>query len=72
MTEKEGLGRFLYETMGWDITTARLASQLAALFVEAGIWHWNGRRRGMRFNSVTDNWQEALRHQYKRRLNEID
>ncbi len=35
-TEGEGLGRFLYNDLGWDTTEAQLASHLAALFVHCG------------------------------------
>jgi hypothetical protein len=35
-TEKEGLGKFLFDQLGWDTTESQLASQLAALFVYCG------------------------------------
>ena len=49
-TEKEGIGKFLYEQLDWKSTTkCQLASQLASIFFYAGIWGYNGNSRGMEF-----------------------
>jgi hypothetical protein len=59
-TEKEGLGQFLKETLGMSIASAQGASQLAAIFVKAGVWEDNGRKRGMAFRSNDADWQPGL------------
>ncbi|GAB3709822.1 hypothetical protein GCM10027592_46350 [Spirosoma flavus] len=63
--EKEGLGKFLYENLKWSNTNAQLASQLAALFVNAGIWASNGRRRGIQVKNQSNSWYTELEAYYK-------
>lgn len=63
--EKDGIGRFIYEEIEADPTTAQLASQIAALFYNAGIWEWNSAKRGMQFKKTPDtNWQQKLTERY--------
>lgn len=60
-TEKEGLGKFLHEELGWDTTDAQLASQLFALFVRAGVWMRNeGKKRNIQVKAQSNNWYEDL------------
>ncbi len=64
-TEKEGLGQFLKETLGMDVAAAQGASQLAAIFVRAGAWEGNGRRRGMAFRCLATDWQGLVESYYE-------
>lgn len=66
-TEKEGLGQFLKETLGMSVAAAQGASQLAALFVRAGVWEDNGRRRGMAFRCLNADWQGTVESYYEQR-----
>lgn len=66
-TEKEGLGQFLKDALGMSVAAAQGASQLAALFVRAGVWEDNGRRRGMAFRCLTTDWRAALELYYEQR-----
>lgn len=63
-TEKEGLGQFIKETLGMDVASAQGASQLAAIFVKAGAWEANGRRRGMAFRCFDSAWRPLLEGYY--------
>lgn len=71
-TEKEGLGKFMLETFSLTTTAAQAASQLAALFVDAGIWKWNEKKRGMSFKANTIDWKDTLRSYYEQKLREVD
>lgn len=66
-TEKEGLGQFLKDALGMSVAAAQGASQLAALFVRAGVWEDNGRKRGMAFRCLTTHWRAALELYYEQR-----
>ncbi len=66
-TEKEGLGQFLKEVLGMSVAAAQGASQLAAIFVKAGVWEDNGRKRGMAFRCVESAWQVGLEAYYAQR-----
>jgi hypothetical protein len=50
-TEKEGIGKFLYNDLNCDITKCQASSQLSAIFTHAGIWEHNGKSRSMQFCS---------------------
>ncbi|MEZ0610526.1 hypothetical protein ACAW74_18575 [Fibrella sp. WM1] len=63
-TEREGLGKFMHNSMGLTITEAQTSSQLAALFVQACIWKWNDQKRGMTFRIIRTNWRQELRRYY--------
>lgn len=68
-TEGEGLGQFLKEVLGHSVAGAQAASQLAAIFVKAGVWIDNGRRWGMAFRCMGEpNWAAALFNYYRRQL----
>ena len=67
-TEQEGLGRFMYETFGRITVEAQTSSQLAAIFVEAGIWQWNGKQMSMTFKANAVDWKNVLRKYYERGL----
>jgi len=67
-TERPGLGWFLYEKLGWDTAGAQLSSHLGAIMTRAGVWDWNGKRRGMRFKLAAGTWVELLKAYFARRL----
>jgi hypothetical protein len=47
-TEVDGVGKYLYQH-GFNETQAQSASHLSTIFYEAGIWLYNGKRKGMKF-----------------------
>ncbi len=63
-TEKEGLGKFIYDKLDKNITEAQLASHIAAIFVVSGIWKWNGTKRNMTFKKEDGNWRGLLSSYY--------
>ncbi|WP_292376141.1 hypothetical protein [Methanosarcina sp. UBA411] len=62
-TEKDGIGKFLYELRP-EVSSAQLSSQLGAIFYQAGVWEWNEGKRGIKFLLLSENWQEKT-SQYK-------
>ena len=48
----DGIGLFLHQTLGWTIYAAGTAVHLAAIFTSAGLWEWNGRKKGMEFRQL--------------------
>lgn len=63
--ERDGIGSFLYDTLGWNETDSQLASQLASLFTKSGIWHSNGKKINMQFKSIRKEWCELLVNYYR-------
>ncbi|MFA9556739.1 hypothetical protein ACERII_05515 [Evansella sp. AB-rgal1] len=63
-TEKVGLGWFLHEHLHWPVVDAQLASHLAAIFTRAEIWEYNGLKRGMKFRSYSESWEDKLSNYY--------
>jgi len=61
-TEKEGLGKFVYEELGRNEEDAQATSQLAAIFVHAKIFDWNGTSRNMEFWIKNIDWRERLKN----------
>jgi hypothetical protein len=59
-TEKDGIGSFLYNTLGWNETDSQLASQLAALFTKAGVWHYDSKKINMQFKAIQSDWCKCL------------
>ncbi|HZJ58537.1 MAG TPA: hypothetical protein VFD57_05650 [Clostridia bacterium] len=59
-TEKEGIGRFIYQNISNDTTNAQTASQLASILYNTGVLGYNGAVRGMEFWILDDNWKEKL------------
>lgn len=53
-----GLGRTLYEKLDSNVTLAQGASQLAPILTTAGIFEWNGVRRGAQYRIIktTSDW----------------
>lgn len=69
-TEKNGLGKFLYESLGWPVTDCQLASHLGAIFALSGAWLFNGRKKGIQFKKRPINWEEQLKIHYYRELSD--
>ena len=65
--ERDGIGRFLHDQLGWSETASQLASHLAAIYTAAGAWKYNGKKRGMRFRRVGRNWDNAIREYLRSR-----
>jgi hypothetical protein len=59
-TEKDGLGKFVYSSLGWDTTKSQLSSQLFALFTNSDIWEDNGKTRNIQVKRRHDDWKEML------------
>ena len=61
----DGLGRFIFEEIESNPTAAQLSSQIGALFYYAGIWKWNGVKRGIKLQKIPNtNWQQKLTERY--------
>lgn len=69
-SEKDGLGKYLFESLGWKVGDAQLASHLGVIFTLSGVWSFNGRKRGIQFKKNNSQWQELLKQYYIERLNE--
>lgn len=59
-TEKDGIGKFIYENIDKNTTTAQAASQLVAIFYKAGILGYNQKPRGMKFWLECNEWEKQL------------
>ena len=64
--EKEGIGSFLYNTLGWNETDSQLASQLAAIFTKAEVWQFNDKKKNMMFMSIQKKWCKCLQEYFSR------
>lgn len=53
-SEVPGIGKFLYQN-GFSTTESQLASHLAAIFYGAGIWDYNGKKRGQIYSFSDEN-----------------
>lgn len=60
-TEIDGLGSFAYDSLGKSTTDAQAVSQLAAIFVEVGLFSVNRATRNMKFKFTTEAWQEHFK-----------
>ena len=67
-SEKEGLGKFMFEVLGCDITKCQASSQLSPILINAGIWEYNGKKRNIRFRSNNNEWEKLLQAYYERHL----
>ena len=65
-TEKEGIGKFLYDELGWNETDCQLASHLGPIFFMSGVWDYNGRKRGIMFKRMSMDWCRLIKRYYKR------
>ncbi|MNN67282.1 hypothetical protein D3C81_1829080 [compost metagenome] len=60
-TEKDGLGKFIFEELKRDISSAQASSQLIAIFYDAGIIYTNEKVKGIKFWIKDEDWKEQLR-----------
>ncbi|MCK4798381.1 MAG: hypothetical protein KAT05_13455 [Spirochaetes bacterium] len=63
-TEKAGIGNFMFNNLNNNTTFAQLSSHLGAIFYNSNVWAWNGKRRGIQFKRISDNWQELVENYY--------
>ena len=66
-TEKDGLGKFLCERFGWTPTDAQLAGHLGVILSGAGIWDYNGRKRGIEFRLADSDMGRVKTYHERRR-----
>ncbi|WP_209121150.1 hypothetical protein [Alkalihalobacillus sp. BA299] len=59
-TEKEGLGKFLYNDLGWKVIDAQLASHIGVIFTFIDCWEYNRRKRGIQFKLKRFDWEHLL------------
>jgi hypothetical protein len=66
---EDGIGYFLYNSLQWNTTHSQLASQLASIFLSAGVWESNGRKRNIEFRFLDiQNWCKLVRYHYSELL----
>ncbi|WP_440953219.1 glycosyltransferase family 4 protein [Methanococcoides sp. FTZ1] len=63
-TEKEGIGKFLCHGLNWTPKESQLSSQIGAIFHQAGVWEYNGKKRGIQFRKVSDDWHKLMKSYY--------
>lgn len=63
-TEKEGLGKFLYENLNKNTTQAQLASHISTIFYNSGTWDYNGKKKDMLFWKKSEDWKNLLNSYY--------
>ncbi|SES95254.1 Glycosyltransferase involved in cell wall bisynthesis [Methanococcoides vulcani] len=71
-TEKEGIGKFLYNELHWINKEAQLSSHIGSIFHQAGVWEYNGKKRGIQFRKVTDDWHMLMKSYYGECIKELD
>lgn len=69
-TEKDGLGKYLFQSLGWKAGDAQLASHLGVIFTLSGAWSFNGSKKGIQFKKNNSPWQELLREYYINSVND--
>lgn len=69
-TEKSGIGKFLYDELGYDATKSQLSSHLGAIFYYSKVWEFNGKMRGMKFRRLSNRWSELVKEYYENGLKE--
>lgn len=67
-TEKEGLGKFLYNYLAWDASGAQLAGHIGVIFTLSDIWEFNNQKRGMKFRKKSANWEKQLKTYYEEKV----
>ena len=66
--EKPGIGRFMYDELGYNETQCQTASQLGPVLTNAGIWEYNGKKRNIQFRTNNKEWEKLLQAYYERHL----
>lgn len=59
-TEKDGIGKFIYENIKSDTTLAQAASQLVSILINVNVLGYNEKKRNMEFWLIDDKWENAL------------
>ena len=64
-TEANGIGKYLFN-QGLNNTDCQTASHLGTIFYQAGIWLYNGKRKGIKFRKNPDvlDWVNHLNKYY--------
>lgn len=70
--EKHGIGRFLYEQLGWSTTDSQLAGHLGVIFSLSGVWEYNGKKKGIEFRQLSKEWRNLVRGYYHRTITADD
>ena len=70
--EKEGIGKFLHETLKWPPADCQLASHIGALFFKSGVWNYNGKKKGIKFKGTGIDWCQSTIKYYKKTLKSSD
>jgi hypothetical protein len=63
--EKAGIGKFLFNELGFNTTKSQLSSHLGAILSYSEVWKFNGKMRGMKFRRISDNWSELVKKYYE-------
>lgn len=63
--EKEGIGKFLYDKLGSDTAKSQLSSHLGAIFFNSKVWEYNGKKIGMKFRRISNNWCKMVKSYYE-------
>jgi len=66
--EKQGVGWFLYEHLGWSIMDSQLASHLGVILTLTGAWAYNGKKIGIEFRRLGNDWRSCVRDYYNKTL----
>jgi hypothetical protein len=62
---KNGIGYFFHNKCKWSIKDSQLASHIAAIFVDSGVWTSNGKKINIQFQFKSiDNWRDLVRQHY--------
>ncbi|MBU3144608.1 hypothetical protein [Clostridium sp. CF012] len=68
-TEKDGIGKYIYNDIIKDKRVAQSASQLVSIFHRINVLHYNGKKRNMEFWINNMNWKEIILS-FMKQLNE--
>lgn len=67
--EKQGVGWFLHEQLGWSIMDSQLSSHLGVILTLSGAWEYNGKKIGIGFRRLDEDWRSCVRGYYNQALN---
>lgn len=51
--EPDSIAVFFHRELGWTIHACAVAAHLAVVLLHAGLWEWDGRKKGMAFRQVS-------------------
>lgn len=64
-TEKDGIGKYIYNNIKKDKRVAQSASQLVSIFHNINVLHSNGKKNNMEFWINNMNWKELIMDKFK-------